>query len=60
MNDEIPEGLRVPMISRRRMLQLSALGVGSFSATSLLAAAASSASKGIGFRPQVRITRLAR
>src|SRR4051794_11980918 len=42
MNDEISAGLRVPMISRRRMLQLSALGVGTFSAGPLLAACGSS------------------
>ncbi|WP_162641464.1 ABC transporter substrate-binding protein [Streptosporangium sp. 'caverna'] len=34
----IPDGLRVPAISRRRLLQLSALGVGAFSAAPLLAA----------------------
>ncbi|MFC7643305.1 hypothetical protein ACFQX6_22555 [Streptosporangium lutulentum] len=35
---QIPDGLRVPAISRRRLLQLSALGVGAFSAAPLLAA----------------------
>jgi peptide/nickel transport system substrate-binding protein len=42
MNDELPAGLRVPMISRRRMLRLSALGVGAFSAAPVLAACGSS------------------
>jgi peptide/nickel transport system substrate-binding protein len=40
----IPAGLRVPAISRRRMLQLSALGIGAFSAAPLLAACGSSSS----------------
>ncbi|MDX6332651.1 MAG: peptide/nickel transport system substrate-binding protein [Streptomycetaceae bacterium] len=39
---EIPAGLRVPAFSRRRMLQLGALGVGSFSVAPLLAACGSS------------------
>src|SRR5690349_17711039 len=38
----IPDGLRVPAISRRRLLQLSALGVGAFSAAPLLAACGAS------------------
>jgi peptide/nickel transport system substrate-binding protein len=42
MNDEIPEGLRVPKISRRHMLRLSGLGIGAFSAAPLLAACGSS------------------
>src|ERR1700754_1481364 len=40
---QVPAGLRVPAISRRRMLQLSALGVGAFSASPLLAACGSTA-----------------
>lgn len=40
---EVPPGLRVPAISRRRLLQLSALGVGAFSAAPLLAACGSTA-----------------
>jgi peptide/nickel transport system substrate-binding protein len=40
----IPAELRVPAISRRRMLQLCALGVGAFAATPLLAACGSSSS----------------
>jgi peptide/nickel transport system substrate-binding protein len=42
---EIPEGLRVPAISRRRMLQLSAFGIGAFTAAPLLAACGSGSSK---------------
>jgi peptide/nickel transport system substrate-binding protein len=38
---EIPAGLRVPAISRRRMLRLGALGIGAFSAAPLLAACGS-------------------
>jgi peptide/nickel transport system substrate-binding protein len=45
---DIPAGLRVPAISRRRMLQLSALGIGAFSAAPLLAACGSSGSSGAG------------
>jgi peptide/nickel transport system substrate-binding protein len=41
-NPQIPAGLRVPAINRRRMLQLSALGIGAFSAAPLLAACGSS------------------
>jgi peptide/nickel transport system substrate-binding protein len=42
MHDEIPAGLRIPVISRRRMLRLSAMGIGAFSAAPLLAACGSS------------------
>jgi peptide/nickel transport system substrate-binding protein len=38
---QIPDGLRVPAFSRRRMLQLGALGIGAFSAAPLLAACGS-------------------
>ncbi|MDT7727632.1 MAG: peptide/nickel transport system substrate-binding protein [Actinomycetota bacterium] len=44
----IPAGLRVPSISRRRLLQLSGLGIGAFAAGPLLAACGSSASGGSG------------
>ncbi|HEY3750673.1 MAG TPA: ABC transporter substrate-binding protein [Pseudonocardiaceae bacterium] len=44
----IPAGIRVPAISRRRLLQLSALGIGAFSAAPLLAACGSSGSSGSG------------
>jgi peptide/nickel transport system substrate-binding protein len=44
----IPAGIRVPAISRRRLLQLSALGVGAFAAGPLLAACGSSGSSGSG------------
>jgi peptide/nickel transport system substrate-binding protein len=49
---EIPAGLRVPSISRRRMLQLSALGIGAFSAAPLLAACASSSSSSSSGTPK--------
>ncbi|HZB30763.1 MAG TPA: ABC transporter substrate-binding protein [Streptosporangiaceae bacterium] len=42
MQDETPAGLRASMISRRRLLRLSALGVGGLSAGPLLAACGSS------------------
>ncbi|GII55976.1 glutathione ABC transporter substrate-binding protein [Planotetraspora thailandica] len=45
MFDDIPEGLRVPAISRRRLLQLGALGIGAFSAAPLLAACGSTSSQ---------------
>ncbi len=47
---QIPEGLRVPSISRRRMVQLSAFGIGAFTVAPLLAAcgADSPASSGNG------------
>ena len=35
---QIPEGLRIPSISRRRMVQLSVFGIGAFTAAPLLAA----------------------
>jgi peptide/nickel transport system substrate-binding protein len=38
---EIPEGLRIPSISRRRLVQLSAYGIGAFTAAPLLAACGS-------------------
>jgi peptide/nickel transport system substrate-binding protein len=44
MHDEIPAGLRIPAISRRGMLRLSALGIGAVSAAPLLAACGSSPS----------------
>ena len=40
----IPEGLRVPAVSRRRMLQLSALGLGAVASGPILAACGSSGS----------------
>jgi peptide/nickel transport system substrate-binding protein len=40
---QVPAGLRVPAISRRRMFQLGALGIGAFSAAPLLAACGSTA-----------------
>lgn len=43
--EDIPAGLRVPSISRRRMLQLGALGIGTFTAAPILAACGSSSSK---------------
>jgi peptide/nickel transport system substrate-binding protein len=46
MSDEIPAGLRVPAFSRRRMLQLGALGVGAFTAAPLLAACGGSSGSG--------------
>jgi len=49
---EIPAGLRVPSISRRRMLQLSALGIGAFSAAPLLAACAASSSSSSSGAPK--------
>jgi peptide/nickel transport system substrate-binding protein len=48
MKAAIPAGLRVPAISRRRMLQLGALGLGAFSAGPLLAACGSSSSGSSG------------
>ncbi len=50
MASSIPAGIRVPAISRRRMLQLSALGIGAMSAGPILAACGSSAS-GTGSAP---------
>jgi peptide/nickel transport system substrate-binding protein len=44
----IPAGLRVPAISRRRMLQLGALGIGAFTAAPLLAACGSGSAGGAG------------
>jgi peptide/nickel transport system substrate-binding protein len=44
----IPAGLRVPSISRRRLLQLSGLGIGAFAAGPLLAACGSSSPDGSG------------
>jgi peptide/nickel transport system substrate-binding protein len=41
----VPDGIRIPAISRRRMLQLGALGIGTFSAAPILAACGSSSSK---------------
>jgi peptide/nickel transport system substrate-binding protein len=45
---ELSTALRVPAFSRRRMLQLGALGVGAFTAAPLLAACGSSGSSGSG------------
>jgi peptide/nickel transport system substrate-binding protein len=45
---QIPAALRVPAISRRRLLQLGALGIGAFAAGPLLAACGSSSSGGSG------------
>ena len=47
MSDQsIPAGIRVPAISRRRMLQLSALGLGAFASGPVLAACGSAGSTG--------------
>src|SRR3954464_1821850 len=46
MNDEISERLRAHAVTRRRMLQLGALGVGAVASAPLLAACGSSTSGG--------------
>ena len=45
-SNQIPDGLRVPSISRRRMVQLSTFGIGAFTAAPLLAACGSDSSLG--------------
>jgi peptide/nickel transport system substrate-binding protein len=42
----LPDGLRVPVISRRRMMQLGTLGIGAFAAAPLLSACSSGSSSG--------------
>jgi peptide/nickel transport system substrate-binding protein len=49
---QILDGLRVPAISRRRMLQLGAFGIGAFTAAPLLAACGSGSSASSGGAPK--------